>query len=257
VATSGPEQVRAARAPAAIRRILIVDDDRDTRAILRMALEDDGFEVVEAATGRQAVDRAAAEMPDAVTLDLIMPDGDGRWVLSQLQANPLTARIPVIVVSGANPDDTLTSGPILLKPFDPTDLVATVRGVLAGRTTGRVLVADADAEIRRTVREALRPLGCEVVEASDGRDALEKVGRDEFDLVLLDLQVPQVHGYDVIRALRDPSLRRRVPIIVLSASVGEQQTLQSLVLGANVFLAKPPSPTAIADQVERMLRPVE
>jgi len=95
------------------------------------------------------------------------------------------------------------------------------------------------------------------VEAADGRDALEKAGRDEFDLVLLDLQVPHVHGYDIIRALRDPALRRRVPIIVLSANVGEQQTLQSLVLGANVFLAKPADAEAIADQVDRLLRPTD
>jgi PAS domain S-box-containing protein len=245
------------RTPSAPLRILIVDDDRDTRMILRMALETDGFEVLEAGTGREGVDAAAEQLPDAITLDLVMPNGDGRWVLSQLQANPLTARIPVIVVSGADPDHTVTSGPILHKPFDPTDLVTTVRGVLAGRTTGRVLVADPDAEIRRVLRDALCRIGCSVVEASDGREALEKVGRDEFDLVLLDLQVPQVHGYDVIRALRDPSLRRRVPIIVLSGNVGEQQSLQSLVLGANVFLAKPPDPTAIAEQVERLLRPAD
>ncbi len=120
-----------------------------------------------------------------------------------------------------------------------------------------MLVADGDPDIRRVLREALERIGCRVVDAIDGRQALDKLARDEFDLVLLDLQLPHVHGYDVIRALRDPSLQRRVPIIVLSGNLGEQQTLQSLVLGANVFLAKPPNPAAIADQVERMLRPTD
>jgi two-component system OmpR family response regulator len=107
------------------------------------------------------------------------------------------------------------------------------------------------------LREALQRLGYEVTEAADGRQALEKVAREEFDLVLVELHLPQVHGYDLIRSLRDPSLRRRVPIIVLSGNVGEQQSLQSLVLGANVFLAKPFDAAAVADQVERLLRPPE
>jgi PAS domain S-box-containing protein len=243
-----------AQAASRPRRILIVDDDRDTRQILRMALELDGYEVIEAATGRDGVRQAAQHLPDAITLDLVMPDGDGRWVLSQLQANPLTGRIPVIVVSGADAGD-LTNAPILHKPFDPTDLATTVRGVLAGRSSGRVLVADDDERVRRLYGDALRRLGCEVVEAADGREALEKIGREDFDLVIIDLHLPHVHGYEVIRALRDPSLPRRVPIIVISGQTDEQQTLQSLVLGANVFLAKPPDAAALADQVERLLRP--
>ena len=239
------------------RRILIVDDDRGTREILRFSLEEEGFEVIEAATGREGVKKAQEHLPDAITLDLVMPDGDGRWVLSELQANPLTAAIPVIVVSGAGPDESITSGPILHKPFDPTDLVSMVRDLLGGRTSGRVLVVDNDEDVRHVLRETLQRLGCDVVEAADGREALQKIGSDKFDLVLVDLDIPYVHGHDVIRALRDPALKRSVPIIVLSGSVGEQQGLQSLVIGANVFLSKPPDTAALSAQVERLLRRAE
>ena len=239
------------------RRILIVDDDRGTREILRFSLQEEGFEVIEAATGRDGVNKAREHLPDAITLDLIMPDGDGRWVLSELQANPLTATIPVIVVSGAGADANITSGPILHKPFDPTDLVSMVRDLLGGRTSGRVLVVDNDDDVRHVLRETLQRLGCDVVEAADGRQALQKIGSDKFDLVLVDLDIPYVHGHDVIRALRDPALKRSVPIIVLSGSVGEQQGLQSLVIGANVFLSKPPDTAALAAQVERLLRRAE
>jgi PAS domain S-box-containing protein len=239
------------------RRILIVDDDRGTREILRFSLEEDGFEVIEAATGREGVKKAQEHLPDAITLDLVMPDGDGRWVLSELQVNPLTAAIPVIVVSGAGPDENITSAPILHKPFDPTDLVSMVHDLLVGRTSGRVLVVDNDEDVRHVLRETLQRLGCEVVEAADGREALQKIGSDKFDLVLVDLDIPYVHGHDVIRALRDPALKRTVPIIVLSGSVGEQQGLQSLVIGANVFLSKPPDTAALSAQVERLLRRAE
>src|SRR4030095_13899598 len=102
------------RAQPRQRRILIVDDDRGTREILRFSLEEEGFEVIEAATGREGVKKAQEHLPDAITLDLIMPDGDGRWFLSELQANPRTAAIPVIVVSGAGPDSSsITGAPIL------------------------------------------------------------------------------------------------------------------------------------------------
>jgi PAS domain S-box-containing protein len=251
------QPVVATRAEPRPRRILIVDDDRGTREILRLSLEEDGFEVIEAATGREGVKKAQEHLPDAITLDLIMPDGDGRWVLAELQANPLTAAIPVIVVSGAEPDSSITGAPILHKPFDPTDLVSMVRDLLGGRTSGRVLVIDNDDDVRHVLRETLERLGCDVAEAVDGRQALQKIGSDKFDLVLVDLDIPYVHGHDVIRALRDPALKRSVPIIVLSGSVGEQQGLQSLVLGANVFLTKPPDTAALAAQVERLLRRAE
>jgi PAS domain S-box-containing protein len=233
--------------------ILIVEDEPETRLVLRKALEAAGFQTIEAATGREAVELVRRHRPDGITLDLVMPDGDGWWVLKQLQAEPATAAIPIVIVSGTEPDPSV-SAPFLAKPFDPSALVADVQRALHGLTDATVLVADDDAGVRRVVGEALVRQGCRVVEAQDGRDALEKLSREAFDLVVVDLDMPHVHGHDIIRALRDPSAPRRVPIIVLSGSSTEQQTLQSLVLGANVFLAKPPDARALAREVARLLR---
>jgi DNA-binding response OmpR family regulator len=128
-----------------------------------------------------------------------------------------------------------------------------VQRALHGLTHATVMVADDDAEVRHVLGEALQRQGCRVVQAEDGRDALEKLAHETFDLVVVDLDMPHVHGHDIIRALRDPAAPRRVPIIVLSGSGTEQQTMQSLVLGANVFMSKPPDARALAREVARLL----
>jgi adenylate cyclase len=249
---------RSASAPAAgetdAEVVLIADDDEETRLVIRRTIEAAGLRVLEAATGRDAVDLARRELPDVITLDLLMPDGDGWWVVEQLQADPSTAAIPIVVVTGADGTPPEVDGPILRKPFDRLELIGNVRGRLDGRPNASVLVADDDEDVRHVVRETLQRQGCRVVEASDGRMALELLREETFDLVIVDLHMPNVHGHDIIRALRDPSVVRRVPIIVLSGSSGEQHSLQSLVLGASVFMAKPADARALAREVKRLLR---
>lgn len=241
-------------ADAGAELVLIVEDDEETRLVIRRTMEAAGLRVIEAATGREGVDLARRTLPDVMTLDLLMPDGDGWWVVEQLQADPATAGIPIVVVTGAEGEPPNVDGPIVRKPFDRLELIGNVRGQLDGRPNPNVLVADDDEDVRHVVRETLQRQGCRVVEASDGRMALDLLGRESFDLVVVDLHMPHVHGHDIIRALRDPSVVRRVPIIVLSGSSGEQHSLQSLVLGASVFMVKPADARALAREVKRLLR---
>ena len=119
---------------------------------------------------------------------------------------------------------------------------------------GTVLLAEDDEDVRFVLREALQRIGCRVVEVADGREALRQSRLQQFDAVVVDLHIPFVHGHDVIRALREPALGRRVPIVAISGSEGEQQRLESLVLGASVFMAKPADPAQLAREVQRLLR---
>jgi signal transduction histidine kinase/DNA-binding response OmpR family regulator/CHASE3 domain sensor protein len=245
-------QEPASRANA--QTVLIVDDDAETRLVIRRTIEAAGLTAVEAATGREAVAIAQRQPPDVITLDLLMPDGDGWWVVERLQEDPRTASIPLVIVTGTDGATPDVEGPVVRKPFDRTHLIASLRSRLDGRRQPTVLVADDDADVRHVVRETLQRQGCRVVEAADGREALDLIRRERFELVVLDLHMPHVHGHDIIRELRDPSLTDRVPIIVLSGSSGEQHSLQSLILGASVFMAKPADALALAREAQRLLK---
>jgi CheY-like chemotaxis protein len=118
-------------------KILIIDDEDDIRRISRLALgRVGGMEVVEAATGAEGISKAVSEAPDAILLDVMMPERDGPETLGLLRADPRTAHIPVIFLTAkamASEIDRLRSlgaKGVLTKPFDPMSLAASVRGIL-------------------------------------------------------------------------------------------------------------------------------
>lgn len=112
-------------------RILIVDDEPDTLFLLRVILERQGHEVVEAGHGAEALDRLAHAPVDMVITDLMMPVMDGRELVERLRADPATAEIPIMLAS-ANPDVELAVDAMLVKPFPPRDVIASVEQLLGG-----------------------------------------------------------------------------------------------------------------------------
>ncbi|HWI19188.1 MAG TPA: response regulator, partial [Vicinamibacterales bacterium] len=116
-----------------------------------------------------------------------------------------------------------------------------------------ILVAEDDADARAVMRQTLERRGFGVIEAADGRQALEAARRSAPDLIVLDLRMPAVHGRDVIRILRKQAATATVPIVVVSGSASERQSLESLVLGANVFLTKPANTDGLVADIHRLL----
>ena len=117
-------------------RILVVDDDPVIVELLRVNFEIEGFEVVSAADGREGLDRARSERPDVVVSDIMMPRLDGLQMLSQLRADPTTARLPVILLSAKAQNADVQHGlelgaaDYVTKPFDPLELIERVNAVL-------------------------------------------------------------------------------------------------------------------------------
>ena len=242
---------RAADAGPRPRTVLIAEENAADRRHLAAEMANAGFTVIEAATGDEAVRDARAHQPDAITVTFTMRDSAGRSVAETLSHDAETQRIPlVITVSG----EAGTGAGRLEKPVDLSDLVARVQRVLEGRVHATVLVADDDEDVRLVLRKTLERHGFRVLEAADGKEALALAARHTVDLALLDLNMPQVHGYDVIRALRKREATAHLPIIVLSGSVGARHSLESLVIGANVFLTKPTDHEALVREVDRLLR---
>jgi CheY-like chemotaxis protein len=160
----------------------------------------------------------AREMqPDAITLDVLMPGTDGWAALSALKSSPETADIPVVmltIVDDRNLGYALGAADYLPKPIDRERLAA----VLARyRRDLPVLVVDDDADFRQLLRRALERDGFAVIEAGNGRVALERVSETRPGLVLLDLLMPEMDGFEFVLALRRHAEWRQIPVVVLTA----------------------------------------
>ncbi len=203
--------------------VLVVDDDQAAREAITRGLMREGFKVITAGTGEEAVRLARSQRPDAITLDVLMPGMDGWTVLRSLKADPLTAAIPVVVVSMLEDSDVgfaLGAADYLTKPVDRDRLVSTLRRFHdGGRSPGPrpVLVVEDDAATREMIRRALEQNGWVVREAANGRIALEALEREVPDLVVLDLMMPEVDGFEFVSELRKSETGRHLPVVVVTA----------------------------------------
>ena len=241
-------------------RILVVEDDRDLALLLRRQLEEEGYHVLLAGSGQDALWLAREEKPQLITLDLVLPDMDGFAVLEQLKENPVTAPIPVVIISITSEIDkgyALGAVDYVVKPFDEEKLLSSIQQVLAPHEdrTSKVLVVDDEPDIRQFLEKALSLHGFRVSTAGSGREALNAIREAPPDLVLLDLKLPDMDGYEVIRQLKTESETRPIPIIVITASVvdKERDRVRVLGLGAQQFMTKPLSIEILAREIQAVM----
>ena len=205
--------------------VLVVEDDPAAAELLTRQLGNAGYRTEVAKSGTQALALARELKPAAITLDIIMPELDGWEVITRLKSDAATSHIPVVVVSVVdNPELGIALGAIdyFVKPVNASALVERLDRFDAPRAPGnrkvRVLVVDDEPANRTLLTEALEPAGFTVMTASGGRDAIKIAKRSKPDLVLLDLLMPDVNGFDVVEALRADDKTRDTPIMVLTAA---------------------------------------
>jgi signal transduction histidine kinase/CheY-like chemotaxis protein/HAMP domain-containing protein len=199
--------------------ILVVDDDVTVRELMERFLAREGFSVVTAATGVEALGRARELRPAAITLDVLMPDLDGWTVLAALKGDPALADIPVILVTildERNKGYSLGATDYMTKPIDRDRLLHLLRTICA-RTEGRVLLIEDDDATRALIRPALEREGWAVVEAENGRVGLDRVAARRPDIILLDLMMPEMDGFEFLAELRSSAEWRDIPVIVITA----------------------------------------
>jgi CheY-like chemotaxis protein len=200
--------------------VLVVDDEKPTRELIARGLQREGFRVVAAATGEEALRLAREKRPDAISLDVLMPGMDGWTVLRSLKADPITASIPVVMVSMLDDRDighALGAADYLTKPFDREKLVTALRRFRQGSVPRPVLVVEDDPATRDVVRRALERDGWIVFEADNGRSALETLKHAAPDLIVLDLMMPEMDGFEFVAELRRTESGRRIPVVVVTA----------------------------------------
>jgi signal transduction histidine kinase/DNA-binding response OmpR family regulator len=213
------EPVAPAAAPAAsgVGTVLVIDDEAAVRDLMQRFLTREGFRVVTASGGEEGMRLARELRPDAITLDVMMPGMDGWAVLSALKADPDVADIPVImltIVDDKNMGYALGASDYLTKPIDRERLVTILQ---EHRRDLPVLVVDDDVEVRQLFRRILEPEGYTVVEAENGREALERLRDVSPSVILLDLMMPVMDGFEFVAEVRRHEPWRAIPIVVVTA----------------------------------------
>jgi len=199
--------------------ILIVDDDATVRDVVGRFLEREGFSVAKADGGKEGLRLARELRPAAVTLDIMMPDLDGWTVLAAIKGDPDLADLPVIlmtIVDEKNRGYAFGATEYLVKPVNREKLVDVLRA-LCGSAGRPLLMVDDDDFGRRQMRAALEEQGWTVTEASDGRDALTKLSEARPDVIILDLMMPEMDGFEFLEEMRRKIEWRDIPVVVVTA----------------------------------------
>jgi CheY-like chemotaxis protein len=225
--------------------VLVVDDDPAALSLARRWLAPEGYVVVGAPSCDAAWARIVERPPDAILLDILFESGSGWELLARIRAEPSLAALPVVVVSiVADLGRGLALGAleVLQKPVDGEALVRVVEslGLSPGRAGAlpRVLVVDDDPRAVDYVSRRLEQSGLSVTRAYGGRDALAAARQGGLAAVVLDLVMPDVSGFDVIRELRADDTTRELPIVVVTARALEHAEREALARSVHGVLGK-------------------
>ncbi|AFZ08653.1 PAS/PAC sensor hybrid histidine kinase [Oscillatoria nigro-viridis PCC 7112] len=224
-----PNKVRDSTSPPdapAIGTVLVVDDDPISRDLIQRALSRQGLHIELAGDGEQALRLAKQLRPDAITLDVIMPGMDGWAVLSALKADSDLAEIPVILLSFVGNKSlgfALGASDYLTKPVDGKRLAALLNkyrrdqdGVASNNLTCQILIVEDDVATRGILRSVLETQGWAVTEADSGRAALDRLKVARPHLILLDLMLPEMDGFELIGEIRKSHAGDPIPIVVIT-----------------------------------------
>jgi CheY-like chemotaxis protein len=203
--------------------ILVIEDDPGAVRLLRAYLEGEGYRVEVATDGETGIAAAQEHAPDAIILDVLLPGIDGWEVLRRLKANPDLRDVPVVVVTVVDERNVamnLGAVDYFLKPvrrealLDRLSQYTFTTKVKMGHV--RVLAIDDDPAARELVTNALRPEGFEVVSAASGREGLDLALENPPDLVICDLLMPDMDGYEVVERLHANERTKDVTILILT-----------------------------------------
>ena len=223
--------VAAADAEGGAGTVLAIDDEPNARDLLKRMMTREGFNVVTAASGEEGLKLARTLRPDAITLDVMMPGMDGWTVLAKLKADPELAQIPVIIVTIVDRHEmgfALGAADYVTKPIDSERLTQLLRKYRCQRPPCPILLVEDDVATRDMVRRTLEKSGWTVIEADNGRVALARVPEVKPQLIILDLMMPEMDGFEFLEALRRDETMNGVPIIVVTAKDLSEQDRQRL-----------------------------
>jgi hypothetical protein len=237
---SGPRSVETHTGPSRIAPgsnvVLVIDDEADPRDLISRFLSKHGIKAVTAASGEEGIALARQFRPAVITLDIVMPRMDGWAVLEALKAHPSTSDIPVIIVSILSDQDlgfAVGAMGYVAKPIDWDRLMGLLTRYTHGNRDIDILVVEDEELTRQLIRRTLEKQGWAVSEAVNGRAALDVMARRVPGLILLDLMMPEMDGFEFLMELRKHRDWWGIPIIVVTAkdlTSGDRKRLEGQVV---------------------------
>jgi signal transduction histidine kinase/DNA-binding response OmpR family regulator len=212
--------LQAMRVSRTGRTILVIDDDPEAQDIVERFLRKDGFEVVTAGSGEEGLRLAHKLLPAAITLDVMMPDMDGWSVLRALKADPVLYDVPVVMLTMVDDKSkgySLGATDYLTKPVDREQLHNTLTRYCTPGEPCPVLLVEDDQDTREMMVRTLEGADWRVSQAGNGREALDQLAHERPQLILLDLMMPVMDGFDFLLEMRANPAWQDIPVIVLTA----------------------------------------
>jgi signal transduction histidine kinase/DNA-binding response OmpR family regulator len=230
---SRPQEAKARKVAGEAPKILVIEDDRDAAMLIQANLASAGYETIVCDRPQDFAKIVAEVKPDVITLDLLMKPSSGWEVLLKLKRDPQTTNIPIIVISIVDQPaigTTFGADEYLVKPVEKTSLLAAVRrclGLKQGAPSQRpILVVEDDTSTREIVAELLTAQGYVVTTAKDGKEARAQMASSLPELVILDLMLPEVSGFELLAEWRSKPRTADLPVFVLTSKelTGEEET---------------------------------
>lgn len=265
VATPSPDLIQSALTdaitqPPVPKRILLVEDSEANQQLALRILQKAGYVVDLAVNGQRAVEQVQACRYDLILMDIQMPVMDGfaaTTAIRQHEQQTGQESVPIIALTAhaieGYRERCLESGmdDYLTKPIKRDRLLETIEECLAKRHV--VLVVEDTAENQKLIKKYLKDEPLRVLFAHNGRQALDVLARRRVSLVLLDMEMPILNGYETVRELRTHYDANMLPVIALTAHEGEESRSRCLAFGCNDFLSKPFKKTRLIELLRQTL----
>jgi two-component system cell cycle response regulator len=271
-------------------KILIVDDDPLNLELLSQVLCSEEFEVVLASDGVEALDKVVQESPDLILLDIMMPVLDGLEVTRRLKGDPDFAHIPIVLVTGLDDAEHKMKGleaganEFLSKPIDSVELRARIRSLLdlknyreqltARSESKPLLLATAQDDISgrdeaslptlilvednekdaKLIRALLREESLHIEVVNNGKQAIQRAKEGNVDLMLLDVLLPDMNGFEICRLLKETGVTRNIQIVMVTSLSGMENRIKGLELGADDYLLKPVNERELKVRIKALLK---
>jgi signal transduction histidine kinase/CheY-like chemotaxis protein len=237
------------------KTILVVDDEANIRRFIQHELVSRGYKVIEASGGKEAITFARQYHPDLITLDIVMPDLDGFDVTTVLKNDPQAKNIPILIVSVVEDQEKayrLGANDYITKPLKMEILMETVNRLLSG-SQKTILVVDDDKNLVKSLEFELHKHGFTTHAAYNGKSALKAVESNRPDLILLDIKMPEMDGYDVIKALKNKQETAGIHIVVMTGVEIDGARVKAYSIGADEFIDKGEGFSCLFKAVDQIL----